>query len=180
LDMDAKGELDGNQMVVTVMSNLGLKVALQQKGITVRESQVGDRYVIEEMQNHGAVLGGEQSGHIIFSKDNTTGDGILSSVKLLEIVKKSKKSLQKLAAQMEQYPQILRNVRVQNKNGWAEKEEIKAAMAKAQEELGNTGRILVRASGTENLLRVMVEGKDAQQIERIAQELAAVVDTVMN
>ena len=180
LDMDAKGELDGNQMVVTVMSNLGLKVALQQKGITVRESQVGDRYVIEEMQNHGAVLGGEQSGHIIFSKDNTTGDGILSSVKLLEIVKKSKKSLQKLASQMEQYPQILRNVRVQNKNGWAEKEEIKAAMAKAQEELGNTGRILVRASGTENLLRVMVEGKDAQQIERIAQELAAVVDTVMN
>lgn len=180
MDLAQRGELEGNQMVATVMSNLGLKIALQEQGITVLEAKVGDRYVIEKMQSSGAVLGGEQSGHIIFSKDNTTGDGILSSVKLLEIIKTSGKSLQELASQMERYPQILINVRVKEKQGWEEKPAIQQGIAQAQQRLGQDGRILVRASGTENLLRVMVEGKDKASIEQLAQELANLVDEAMN
>ena len=116
----------------------------------------------------------------MFGLDNTTGDGILSSVKLLQIVKQSKRSLKDLAAEMEQYPQILINVKVKEKHGWESKAEIQQAIAAAQQELGETGRILVRASGTENLLRVMVEGKQQEQIEQLAQQIAGVVKAVMN
>ena len=162
------------------MSNMGLKMALKEKGIKTLDTKVGDRYVIEGMKESGAVLGGEQSGHIVFGLDNTTGDGILSSVKLLQIVKQSKRSLKDLAAEMEQYPQILINVKVKEKHGWESKVEIQQAIAAAQQELGETGRILVRASGTENLLRVMVEGKQQEQIEQLAQQIAGVVKAVMN
>jgi phosphoglucosamine mutase len=132
------------------------------------------------MKESGAVLGGEQSGHIVFGMDNTTGDGILSSVKLLQILKQSKRKLSALANEMEQYPQILINVPVKQKQGWENKAEIKAAIDKAEAELGDTGRVLVRASGTENLLRVMVEGKKQEQIERLANEIADVVKVVMS
>ena len=141
---------------------------------------MGDRYVIEGMKTSGAVLGGEQSGHIVFGLDNTTGDGILSSVKLLQILKQSKRKLSVLADEMEQYPQILINVPVKQKQGWESKAEIKAAIEKAETELGDTGRVLVRASGTENLLRVMVEGKKQEQIEHLANEIADVVKVVMS
>lgn len=175
-----QGLLAEDTVVVTVMSNMGLKMALKEKGIKTLDTKVGDRYVIEGMKESGAVLGGEQSGHIVFGLDNTTGDGILSSVKLLQIVKQSKRSLKELAAEMEQYPQILINVKVKEKHGWESKAEIQQAIVAAQQELGETGRILVRASGTENLLRVMVEGKQQEQIEQLAQQIAGVVKAVMN
>ena len=174
-----QGLLAEDTVVITVMSNMGLKIALKERGIRTLDTKVGDRYVIEGMKETGAVLGGEQSGHIVFGLDNTTGDGILSSVKLLQILKQSKRPLSELAAQMEQYPQILINVRVKDKHGWESKPEIQQAIADAQQELGDTGRILVRASGTENLLRVMVEGKQQEQIERLANAIADVVKVVM-
>ena len=178
--LDKEGLLKENTIVITVMSNLGLKVACKERGIQTLETAVGDRYVIEGMKESGAVLGGEQSGHIVFGMDNTTGDGILSSVKLLQILKQSKRKLSALANEMEQYPQILINVPVKQKQGWENKAEIKAVIDKAEAELGDTGRVLVRASGTENLLRVMVEGKKQEQIERLANEIANVVKVVMS
>ncbi|MBQ5682203.1 MAG: phosphoglucosamine mutase, partial [Peptococcaceae bacterium] len=177
--LEKQGLLAKDTVVITVMSNMGLKSALKEKGIKTLETKVGDRYVIEGMKESGAVLGGEQSGHIVFGLDNTTGDGILSSLKLLQIVKQSGKTLAELADEMEQYPQILINVRVKDKNGWEEKAEIRQAIETAQAELADTGRILVRASGTENLLRVMVEGKQQEQIERLANQIADVVKAVM-
>lgn len=177
--LEKQGLLKEDTVVITVMSNMGLKIALKEKGIKTLETKVGDRYVIEGMKESGAVLGGEQSGHIVFGLDNTTGDGILSSLKLLQIVKQSGKTLAELADEMEQYPQILINVRVKDKNGWEEKAEIRQAIETAQAELADTGRILVRASGTENLLRVMVEGKQQEQIERLANQIADVVKAVM-
>ena len=175
-----QGLLAEDTVVITVMSNMGLKIALKERGIKTLETKVGDRYVIEGMKEKGAVLGGEQSGHIVFGMDNTTGDGILSSVKLLQILRQRKKTLAELAEQMEQYPQTLINVKVQEKHGWEEKTEIQQVILTAQQELGEEGRILVRASGTENLLRVMVEGKQQEQIERLARQIADVVETVMN
>ena len=175
-----QGILAKDTVVITVMSNMGLKIALRERGIKTLETKVGDRYVIEGMKEKGAVLGGEQSGHIVFGLDNTTGDGILSSVKLLQILRQRKKTLAELAEQMEQYPQTLINVKVQEKHGWEEKTEIQQAISAAQQELGEEGRILVRASGTEDLLRVMVEGKQQEQIERLARQIADVVETVMN
>ena len=178
--LDQQGMLKENTVVITVMSNLGLKIALKQRGIRTLETAVGDRYVIEGMKESGAVLGGEQSGHIVFGLDNTTGDGILSSVKLLQILKQSKRKLSDLAGEMEQYPQILINVPVKQKQGWESKAEIQAAIQAAETALGDTGRVLVRASGTENLLRVMVEGKHQAQIEQLANEIADVVKVVMS
>ncbi|MFR6291329.1 MAG: phosphoglucosamine mutase, partial [Peptococcaceae bacterium] len=175
-----QGLLAEDTVVITVMSNMGLKIALKEQGIQTLDTKVGDRYVIEGMKNSGAVLGGEQSGHIVFGLDNTTGDGILSSVKLLQILKYRKKSLSVLAEEMEQYPQILINVKVKQKNGWQDQAEIQQAIAAAQQQLGDAGRILVRASGTENLLRVMVEGKEQTQIEQLAAQIADVVKVVMN
>lgn len=176
----AQDQLDGQQIVATVMSNMGMKVALKNIGVTVQECQVGDRYVIEGMAKHQAVLGGEQSGHIIFSRYNTTGDGILSSVKLLEILKKSTCSLESLAGYMDKYPQVLINVPVKSKANWEREILITLTIKKLQEKIGERGRILVRASGTENLLRVMVEGKEEALIQTVAKQIAQVIDDVLN
>ena len=178
--MKSQGKLKGDRIIATIMSNLGFFLMGERNKIEIQQTKVGDRYVIEGMKEKGAVLGGEQSGHIVFGLDNTTGDGILSSVKLLQILRQRKKTLAELAEQMEQYPQTLINVKVQEKHGWEEKTEIQQAISAAQQELGEEGRILVRASGTENLLRVMVEGKQQEQIERLARQIADVVETVMN
>ena len=175
-----QGLLAEDTVVITVMSNMGLKIALKEQGIQTLDTKVGDRYVIERMRGGSFNVGGEQSGHIVFGLDNTTGDGILSSVKLLQILKYRKKSLSVLAEEMEQYPQILINVKVKQKNGWQDQAEIQQAIAAAQQQLGDAGRILVRASGTENLLRVMVEGKEQTQIEQLAAQIADVVKVVMN
>ena len=149
-------------------------------GITTEKSKVGDRYVVEMMEEKGAVLGGEQSGHIVFWDYNTTGDGILSSVKLLEIIALSKRSLADLADVMEKYPQVLINVPVKNKENWEKDIQITLTIKKLADKLGDQGRILVRASGTENLLRVMVEGKDERLIQEIAERIAAAINESIN
>lgn len=176
LAMKEEHRLANNQLVVTVMSNLGLKLAMREAGIELVETQVGDRYVNEGMKKSGAVLGGEQSGHIIFREYNSTGDGMISAIMLLNIMNHKRVPLSVLAdAAMTNLPQVLVNVPVTKKEGWKDIPAIQDAIAKAEAELGETGRVLVRASGTENLLRVMVEGKDQKEIETMANAIADVV-----
>lgn len=176
LAMKEEHRLANNQLVVTVMSNLGLKLAMREAGIELVETQVGDRYVNEGMTKSGAVLGGEQSGHIIFREYNSTGDGMISAIMLLNIMNHKRVPLSVLAdAAMTSLPQVLVNVPVTKKEGWKDITAIQDAIAKAEAELGETGRVLVRASGTENLLRVMVEGKDQKEIETMANAIADVV-----
>lgn len=176
LAMKEEHRLANNQLVVTVMSNLGLKLAMREAGIELVETQVGDRYVNEGMKKSGAVLGGEQSGHIIFREYNSTGDGMISAIMLLNIMNHKRVPLSALAdAAMTSLPQVLVNVPVTKKEGWKDIPAIQDAIAKAEAELGETGRVLVRASGTENLLRVMVEGKDQKEIETMANAIADVV-----
>lgn len=180
LDLLRQGKLKENKVVVTVMSNLGLKQAFEKNGVIVEETQVGDRYVLERMRNTGAILGGEQSGHIIFLEHNTTGDGILTALKLLEVIKKNNKSLKELAQQMEKLPQVLVNVPVKQKEGWQRNIVITLLIEKLQEKLGKRGRILVRASGTEPLIRVMAEGNDLAELEKITQNIATVIAEELN
>lgn len=180
LAMKEEHRLANNQLVVTVMSNLGLKLAMREAGIELVETQVGDRYVNEGMKKSGAVLGGEQSGHIIFREYNSTGDGMISAIMLLNIMNHKRVPLSVLAdAAMTSLPQVLVNVPVTKKEGWKDIPAIQDAIAKAEAELGETGRVLVRASGTENLLRVMVEGKDQKEIETMANAIADVVREVI-
>lgn len=178
-DLQARGELDPNLLVVTVMSNLGLKLAMKKSGIDLVETQVGDRYVNEALTAHDGVLGGEQSGHIIFRRINSTGDGLLSALMLLNIMVRQGLSLKELAASMQRMPQILVNVKVRDKNAWADDERISAVIAKVEAALGETGRVLVRASGTEPLLRVMVEGENKAEIDQLAHEIADEIDAVL-
>jgi len=169
--MQEHGWLD-DQVVVTVMSNLGLKKAFEEKGVKVWETKVGDRYVLEKMMEVGAWIGGEQSGHIILSRDSTTGDGLLTALHLLLVIQKTGKSLVELAAQMKRYPQVLINVPVRSKEGWQDYPEIKAGCQYVEETLAGRGRLVVRPSGTEQLLRVMVEGPDQEELEKLARQLA--------
>lgn len=178
-DLQARGELDPNLLVVTVMSNLGLKLAMKKSGIDLVETQVGDRYVNEALTAHDGVLGGEQSGHIIFRRINSTGDGLLSALMLLNIMVRQGLSLKELAASMQRMPQILINVKVRDKNAWADDERISAVIARVEAALGETGRVLVRASGTEPLLRVMVEGENKAEIDQLAHEIADEIDAVL-
>ena len=165
----------GGKAVVTVMSNLGLKRAFSQAGIQVSETKVGDRFVLERMMEENALLGGEQSGHIILRDAATTGDGILTALRLLRVIKKTGKTLAELAAQMEKLPQVLVNVPVATKEGWETNAAIQAAARQAEAELAGAGRLLLRPSGTEELLRVMVEGPDQKALERLAENLAQVI-----
>ncbi len=169
LNMQAKGNLVGNAIVVTVMSNLGLHIALKEAGIKIHETQVGDRYVMEELLSTGAKLGGEQSGHIIFLEHNMTGDGLLTALQLLSVVKDRNLTLSALAAQMQRLPQVLINTRVLDKDKIMADSEVWAKVAEVEKILGESGRILVRPSGTEPLLRVMVEGPDEAQLRELAQ-----------
>jgi len=180
LALKKQGRLKGNRVVVTVMSNLGLKQAFEKEGIYVEETKVGDRYVLERMLEKGAVLGGEQSGHIIFLDYNTTGDGILTALKLLEVIKKSGRPLSELAQQMERLPQVLVNTRVKDKNSWENNARIQKVIQEAEAKLGKRGRILVRASGTEPLIRVMAEGNDLKELEGITRDIAEVIERELN
>ncbi|MEE0434891.1 MAG: phosphoglucosamine mutase [Peptococcaceae bacterium] len=174
--MKEENRLVGNKLVVTVMSNLGLKLAMRDAGIDIVETNVGDRYVNEGLLETGAVLGGEQSGHIIFREYNSTGDGMISAIMLLNVMNHKRVPLSELAdAAMTSLPQVLVNVPVRSKEGWQEIQAIQEAIAKAETALGEEGRVLVRASGTEQLLRVMVEGKDQKNIEMLANAIADVV-----
>ena len=176
LAMKEEGRLAENKLVVTVMSNLGLKLAMKGANIDLVETGVGDRYVNEGMQKTGAVIGGEQSGHIIFREYNSTGDGMISAIMLLNIMNHKRLPLSELADQaMTSLPQVLVNVRVRDKHGWQDVAAIRDAIAAAEAQLGEDGRVLVRASGTEQLLRVMVEGKDQAEIEQLAHAIADVV-----
>jgi len=174
LHLQKKGELR-HKVVVTVMSNLGLKKAFEKEGIEVFETKVGDRYVLEKMLEVRAVLGGEQSGHIIFLQHNSTGDGILTALHLLSVVKETGRPLSELAEQMSTYPQVLVNVSVKDKNAWVDNPAIKQAINVAEMELGDNGRLLVRPSGTEPLLRIMAEGEDKAQLEKITEQIKAIV-----
>ena len=174
-DMKQRGCLAANTVVGTVMANLGFMQAMKHEGIDVVSTKVGDRYVLESMRELGAAIGGEQSGHVIFLEHNTTGDGLMTALALLAVVARSGSSLAELMQVMEKFPQCLVNVRVTDKALYAANEAIAAAEQAAIEQLGDDGRLLVRASGTEPLIRVMVEAKTQDDAERIAGEVAAVV-----
>ncbi len=175
--MKNKGKLKNNAAVVTVMSNMGFFKFCEENDIHCEKTKVGDRYVLENMLENDFVIGGEQSGHIIFRDFATTGDGELSALKLLCVMKETGKSLSELASEMEVFPQVLINVRVSDfgKARFPRDEEIKTAIEAAEKELGNDGRVLVRVSGTEPLVRVMLEGKDEEKINVLAQEIAQVI-----
>ncbi|MBR3644912.1 MAG: phosphoglucosamine mutase [Lachnospiraceae bacterium] len=170
-----KGELDNNTVVTTIMSNLGLYKALDAIGINYEKTDVGDKYVYECMNNNDYRLGGEQSGHIIFSKYATTGDGILTSIKLMEVMLDSKKKMSELANPVTIYPQCLKNVRVYSKPEARADEDVQKALLAAEERLGADGRVIVRESGTEPVIRVMVEAKTDSLAEEIVDGIIKVI-----
>ena len=174
IDRHQNGELTG-PVVGTVMSNLGLEKALQAQNIEFIRAQVGDRYVLEVLRDTGGTIGGETSGHMIVLDKATTGDGLICGLQILAIMKKTGKRLSELAAGMPKFPQTMVNVRTQSRLDLESNADIQAAVALAEDELADTGRIVLRASGTEAVIRVMVEGEDHEQVVRIADRLAAVV-----
>ncbi|MEV7005459.1 phosphoglucosamine mutase [Streptosporangium sp. NPDC051022] len=174
--MHAEGKLAGDTVVATVMSNLGFKIAMRNAGIDVVETAVGDRYVLEAMKSGGYNLGGEQSGHVLLLDHATTGDGLLTSLHLLSVMAREGKSLAELASVMTRLPQILINVKDVDR-AKASVPELSEAVAAAESELGETGRVLIRPSGTEPMIRVMVEASSAEQAELMAGRLAEVVRT---
>lgn len=172
LSMKAEGSLPGDLVVATVMANLGFHEAMKSAGIRVVPAPVGDRYVLEQMQEHGAVLGGEQSGHIIFRRHATTGDGLITAVQFLSLAARDGVSVADLAGRMRRFPQVLRNVEVARKGALDEASEVWEAVRASEAELDATGRVLVRASGTEPLVRVMVEAETEEVAGRHADALA--------
>ncbi|MEZ2081720.1 phosphoglucosamine mutase, partial [Staphylococcus aureus] len=178
-EMHKNQELNNDMIVSTVMSNLGFYKALEQEGIKSNKTKVGDRYVVEEMRRGNYNLGGEQSGHIVMMDYNTTGDGLLTGIQLASVIKMTGKSLSELAGQMKKYPQSLINVRVTDKYRVEENVDVKEVMTKVEVEMNGEGRILVRPSGTEPLVRVMVEAATDEDAERFAQQIADVVQDKM-
>ena len=176
--MKEENDLRFNTLVATVMSNLGLKLAMQEQGIEVKETAVGDRYVLEELNRGDFSLGGEQSGHVVLPDDCTTGDGTLTGLSIMARMAKSGKSLKELASVMTVLPQVLINVPVSDKAVILNAPEVKEAISAAETELGDTGRVLLRPSGTEELFRVMVEAAEKEQARKVAGKLAAVVAAV--
>lgn len=173
-----KGRLNNNAIVGTVMSNLGLRKFCESENINFVATKVGDRYVLEEMLNKDYVIGGEQSGHVIFKEYANTGDGELTSLMVLNILSERKCKLSELSSVMDKYPQVLVNVNVtkEGKTTFGEEAEINALIKKYEEELNGDGRILIRASGTENLIRVMIEGKNIEEISRMATDIADLIN----
>lgn len=182
IHLKSKGKLNKNTVVVTVMSNIGLDIALKQNGIDVVKTKVGDRYVLEEMARNGYSIGGEQSGHIIFLDHNTTGDGEITALKVAELLVSSGKRLSELSGVMVSYPQVLINAKVKNelKHKYMDDEDIAREINKLEHEMQGEGRVLIRPSGTEPLVRVMVEGKDQEKIESMAKELASLIERKLN
>ena len=176
LDLHERGQLDNDAIVVTVMSNLGLKRALTARGIKVVETPVGDRHVADALEANALVLGGEQSGHLVFRREATTGDGILTALKLLELVSRSGRRLADLAAEaMTRLPQELRNVPVAQPGRLGAAAEVWQEVSCVEAELGDSGRVLLRASGTEAAVRVMVEAPTADEAAGAVERLVAVV-----
>ena len=178
LNMKKKGILKNDTIVGTVMTNLGLNIMAKENGLNMEQTNVGDRYVLERMIEKGYNLGGEQSGHIIFLDHNTTGDGILTAIQLLTVLKESGKKASELASVMEQMPQVLVNARVNNakKNSYMDVAEIKDAIDALSAKFENEGRVLIRTSGTEPLVRVMIEGKNINVMQQEAEKLAKLIE----
>ena len=181
-DLKDSGRLKDNTLVVTVMSNLGLKIACEREGINLEVTKVGDRYVLENMVNNGYIIGGEQSGHVIFLDHNSTGDGLVTALQVASIVKKSGKTLSSLAGIMKALPQVLANAKVPNnmKDIHEKDEEIINEIKKIEESLHGIGRVLIRPSGTEPLVRVMLEGENQEEIDKMAHNLAKLIETKAN
>ena len=177
MNMKRKGELNGNRVVTTVMSNMGFENYLKENGIELLRANVGDRYVLEKMLKTDSVIGGEQSGHIIMLRYATTGDGVLTSLKLVEALRDEKKYLDEMIKDIKDWPQKLINVKVDNKKKtmWNQNKNITDFIAKKEEEMKGQGRVLVRTSGTEPLVRVMVEGNNLEMVEKVTQDIADVV-----
>ena len=175
MDMMKEGKLPYNTVVTTVMANIGFHQAIKKAGGRAEITKVGDRYVLENMLKNGYKIGGEQSGHIIFTDFSTTGDGLITALQVLSSLKRSGRKASDLTALMTTYPQLLVNVKVATKEGWETNEAIKEAIAEGDKALGENGRILVRPSGTEPLIRVMAEGPDQAQLDRICHAIADVV-----
>ena len=173
--MKERGKLLTNTVVTTVMSNFGLYKAFDAAGVGYAKTAVGDKYVYEEMVRGGHRIGGEQSGHIIFSKYARTGDGILTALKVMEVMMAKKEALSRLAGPVTVYPQVLINVRVKDKKAAQDDPAVQAAVQAVEDELGNTGRILVRESGTEPVVRVMVEAPEKGQCQNLAQRVVDVI-----
>jgi len=165
------GKLNNDTVVITQYSNLALDLALKKLGIQTSRVENGDRYVIEEMVKHGFVVGGEKTGHIILSRYSTTGDGIIAGLHLMRLLKKSGKKLSSLSNELEFYPQLLENVEVKEKKILSKIVGYNELITSIEKELGSTGRIFVRYSGTQNICRIMIEGKDLKQITEFANEM---------
>ncbi len=180
LDMKSRGALVQNTVVATVMSNLGLERFLQSQGVTLERTSVGDRYVVEKMRSNGFNLGGEQSGHIVMSDYGTTGDGLMAALQVLNIVQKSGKKASDACTLFTPLPQILKNVRYANGATPLDNDRVKETIAKAEQTLSNDGRLLIRKSGTEPLIRVMAEGDDEAKINKIVGDICAVIEQVSN
>jgi phosphoglucosamine mutase len=174
-ELKRQQRLANNLIVATTMSNMGLEAALRQAGIRMLRAPVGDKYVLEEMKKTGAVLGGEQSGHIIFSEIATTGDGLLTALMVLEVVATSGKPLADLVADLKVFPQIIKNVRVREKRPLEQIETVRRAIENAQGDLNGSGRVVVRYSGTEALARVMIEAESKEKMEKHANAIAEAI-----
>lgn len=175
MQLKNQGMLANNTVVTTVMSNMGLYKALEKSGINYTQTSVGDKYVYENMLSTGNCVGGEQSGHIILSKYATTGDGILTAIKLTEACLDSKQTLSQLAAPVKMFPQVMKNVRVTDKKAVTEDAEVQKKISEIEEALGSSGRILLRESGTEPVIRVMVEAENIELCERFTEEVVALI-----
>jgi phosphoglucosamine mutase len=179
-DLRAQGKLNADTVVATTMSNMGLEIALKNSGIRMLRANVGDKYVLEEMLKTGATLGGEQSGHIIFRDgDATTGDGLLTALRLMDVIVRSGKSLAQLVGDLKVFPQKIQNVRVREKTPFAQVPAVQAAIAAAERELGGNGRVVVRYSGTEALARVMVEAESEEKMRAVTAAIAGEIQKAL-
>ena len=176
-DLAAQGKLAHQTVVATTMSNMGLEAALSRSGIKMLRAPVGDKYVLEQMQATGASLGGEQSGHILFAGRSTTGDGLLTALLVLDIMHRSGQSLAQLTADLKVYPQVIVNVKVREKKPLETIPAVAQAIAKAEQALAGTGRVVIRYSGTEALARVMIEAEDEPTMQHHAQAIAQAIRT---
>jgi phosphoglucosamine mutase len=175
-EMQSRGALTGSTIVATTMSNMGLEIALRQAGIRMLRANVGDKYVLEEMLKTGAILGGEQSGHIIFRDgEATTGDGLLTALRVMEIMARSRKSLADLIGDLKVFPQTIQNIRVREKIPFVQVPEIQRTIEAAERELNGNGRVVVRYSGTEALARVMVEAESEEKMKALAGNIAGAI-----
>ncbi|MEA2022484.1 MAG: phosphoglucosamine mutase, partial [Candidatus Caldatribacteriota bacterium] len=176
LNLIKNNQLTNNLVITTIMSNIGFDKAIEAAGGMVIRTNIGDRYVFEKMKETNAILGGEQSGHIIFLQHGTTGDGLMSSLQLLKVIKEEGKTLSDLASVVIKYPQILLNFKTKDQKSFFENVNISKIIKGSEEDLDGNGRIFIRASGTEPLIRVLLEGEDKNKLEKISQNLRKVIE----